>query len=486
MKYILYCRKSTDTEDKQVLSLESQEKELLDLAALHEYDVVDILRESRTAKEPGRPIFNELIRRLSAGEVDAILCWKIDRLTRNPVDGGQIQWLLQKGRIKSICTPSRTYNPDDNVLLMSIEQAMATQYIRELSENVKRGYRAKLEKGEWPNHAPYGYKNDKATKLLVFDEKQSPMVQRTFELFASGLYSMSDVRRMLNAEGFRTSAGTKIGKSTVERIIKNPFYFGMMERNGKYYEGKHQPLISKALFDQAQDVLNNVTRPKTQELLFPLRGLLICADCTCQYTASLKKGHQYYYCTNGKGICEAHSRYMRSEPATVLISKAIAEVKIDVEMIDIMYEAQRERYADSYSYTEAIQKRLQSQLETLERQEIKAFEDSSSGLLRQELYERKMRDIQKHRFLVQKELNELRLQNGLATLEPIKEAFLKGNTAQNRFIEAKPEQQKIIASEVLWNLSIKDRNIQEVRYRSYFDVMAKMPKKGDLAKMLRG
>src|SRR5579864_3279229 len=133
MKYILYCRKSTETEDRQALSLESQENEMLKIATSEGLEIVATLKESQSAKEPGRPIFNKMLRMIVDDEADAILCWKIDRLTRNPVDGGQIQWLLQKGSVKVIRTFERTYQPSDNVLLINIEQAMANQYIRDLS-----------------------------------------------------------------------------------------------------------------------------------------------------------------------------------------------------------------------------------------------------------------------------------------------------------------------------------------------------------------
>lgn len=249
MKYILYCRKSTDTEDKQVLSLESQENELVRLTQAEGLTIVTTLTEKRSAKEPGRPVFNDMLKRISAGEADAILCWKIDRLTRNPVDGGQIQWLLQKDLIKAIRTFERSYTPAGNVLLMSIEQAMATQYIRDLSSNVKRGNRAKLEQGGWPNHAPFGYKNNKGERTISIDPLRSTAVKRMFELYATGHHSITAVRDAVFAEGFRTSSGIKIYGSTVERVLKNPFYFGMMVREGRYYAGKHTPIISKSLFD---------------------------------------------------------------------------------------------------------------------------------------------------------------------------------------------------------------------------------------------
>lgn len=204
------------------------------------------------------------------------------------------------------------------------------------------------------------------------------------------------------------------------------------------------------------------------------------------YTASLKKGHEYYYCTNGKHVCEAHTCYLRSEPATELVADALDAVRLDTEIIDIMHDSARERAGNATLYTESIQQRLKGQLETLERQEIAAFNDSSLGILRRELYEQKMLEIKNNRLMAEKELRELELQNGLATLEPIRNAFIRGNTVRNRFLDAEPEQQKIIASEVLWNLLVQEGKTEQVRYRSYYDVMAKAPKNGDFAKMCTG
>ena len=148
MKFILYCRKSTDTDDKQSLSLGSQEKELKELAVKEGYEIVETLFESKSAKAPGRPVFNEMIKKIKAGKADAILCWKIDRITRNPIDSGQLQWLLQNSIIKLIRTFEKSYLPTDNAILMGVESSQSSQFIRDLSENVKRGNRAKLEKGE--------------------------------------------------------------------------------------------------------------------------------------------------------------------------------------------------------------------------------------------------------------------------------------------------------------------------------------------------
>jgi len=167
-----------------------------------------------------------------------------------------------------------------------------------------------------------------------------------------------------------------------------------------------------------------------------------------------------------------------------LVAAALGKVKFDTELIEIMADAKREYYADAFSYTEAIQKCLRGQLEALERQEVKLFEDSSAGILSAEFYAKQMKDLQNKRVLFKKKLSELKAQSGMSTLEPNKNAFIQGNTAQSRFLNAQPEQQKIIASEVLWNLLVKEGKTEEARYKSFYQVLTKASKTSDLATML--
>jgi DNA invertase Pin-like site-specific DNA recombinase len=150
MKYFLYARKSTDVEDKQILSIEAQLAELRALAKREQLNVVEVFVEKRSAKMPGRVIFGDMMARIQKGEAQGIICWKIDRLARNPVDGGQIQWLLQQGVIRHIQTHDRSHFPNDNVLMMSVELGMANEYIRQLSANTARGLRQKARQGIYP------------------------------------------------------------------------------------------------------------------------------------------------------------------------------------------------------------------------------------------------------------------------------------------------------------------------------------------------
>jgi site-specific DNA recombinase len=156
LKYFIYCRKSTEDEDRQMLSIDAQISELNDIARANELVVVNAFTESKSAKGPGREVFNDLLQRIERGEANAILSWKLDRLARNFDDGGRIIGMLQRGVIQEIRTFEKTYLPADNVLTIAVEFGMANQYIRDLSVNIRRGIRVMVRRGVFHGRAPLG------------------------------------------------------------------------------------------------------------------------------------------------------------------------------------------------------------------------------------------------------------------------------------------------------------------------------------------
>ena len=478
MKAILYARKSTDTEDRQVLSLESQVSELTSLAEKDGIEVIDILTESRSAKEPGRPVFNDMMQRILIGEADTILCWKIDRLTRNPVDGGQIQWLLQTGKIQAITTFEKTYSPDDNVLIMSIEQAMATQYIRDLSLNVKRGNRAKLERGEWPNLAPYGYRNCKATKTIKVNRKQAVYVKRIFELYATGGYTLTDLVEQMYQDGMRTPAGYKVYKSQIHKILNQKFYTGLMEFRGTVYQGKHEPIVSMTLFNQVQDVFNHRQHPKQEKHFYSARGFMTCGVCGCTITADTKKGHQYYYCTNGKKVCTEHKKYMRSEHVDTILAGLFEELKIDSELIELSAAAYQAQNQQDDSYLMKAKENVENELLSLDQRESILVDGYTSGLIKRPLFEEKLKGIENERTVLQQQRQELAKTGpaSTATFERIKSVFEQGNTASDEYINATDEAKRKLLETVLSNTLIKDQKVLQYKFKPEFQVLADTPK----------
>ena len=312
MQYFLYARKSTDVEDKQVLSIEAQLSELHSLAKSENLEIVGEFVEKRSAKQPGRPVFNEILKRIQKGEASGIVCWKLDRLARNPVDGGQISWFLQENIIQHIRTHDRNHYPTDNVLMMSVEFGMANQFIRDLSSNVKRGLRAKVKRGEFPSTAPVGYLNDVRAKTIVVDRKKSKVVRAAFELYAKGNSRLEDISIFMEANGIKSHLGNKTHKDRVKFILSNPFYIGLFKYGGEMHEGRHTPIVEKRLFDKVQKVIVERGHPQ-KAVVEPkaLCGLLHCAECGCMITAEVQKGHTYYRCTKKKGVCS--QPYAREE-----------------------------------------------------------------------------------------------------------------------------------------------------------------------------
>lgn len=300
--YLIYARKSTESEDRQVASIDSQVTELTALAKREGIVIADVLSESQSAKAPGRPVFNELLQRIHSGKANGILCWKLDRLARNPVDGGNISWMLQQGILQRIQTHERSYIPSDNVLMMSVEFGMANQFVRDLSQNVKRGLLAKVQNGWFPGVAKSGYINDATSiqgeKTTPIDPDRFPLLKQAFQLLLTGAYTPTQVLHKLNNEwGYLTPKKRKMGgkplaSTTFYDILTDPFYYGVFEwpkGSGKMYQGKHEPMITEGEFCQIQKILDKKRNPRGKSHTFAYTGLLHCGECQAGITAEIKE-----------------------------------------------------------------------------------------------------------------------------------------------------------------------------------------------------
>ena len=489
MNYILYCRKSTDTEDKQIHSLDSQENELREVAKKNNLNIVKVFKESMSAKESGRPIFNEMMDIIEKGKADGILCWKLDRLARNFIDGGKIIDLLQKSIIKEIRTYTSTHLPNDNVLLLAVNFGMANQYIRDLSENVKRGNRAKLEKGGWPNYAPVGYLNNKADKTIKVDEKRKHHVQKAFNLYATGGYSLGEIKDTLYKDGFKTRRGKKYSKSSIHRMLQNSFYCGLMEKYGKTYKGNHEPLISFSKFEKVKEVLNKgKSRSKKKKHFYSARGFLTCANCGCMLTAVTKKGYIYYYCTNGKGNCEAHKHYLRKEKIDNLLSGVFEKLKFDDEVIEIFGEAYKEKYENKRNETESLIKPLNNELNSLLEKELRLTDGYTSGKIREEIYDLKLEEINNERERTKAKIKEIRenKEKPRATFEQVKKFLLSASKAGEHYRMLEKQEQRQMLENILLNASIKNEKVAYYKLKSPYKEIAQTPKNGDFEIMCPG
>lgn len=308
-KYCLYARKSSESDERQTMSIDSQIKEMHTLAEREGIVIVETKRESHSAKASGaRPLFVEILKEIREGKYNAILTWAPDRLSRNAGDLGSLVDLMDQGKLLKIQTYSQSFtnSPNEKFLLMILcSQAKLENDNRGV--NVKRGLRAKCAMGIRPGLAPLGYVNtinNNRISEVVPDTERAWMVTEMFRRVGENGHSGRTIQRWLKEIGFKTKNGKLLAISKIFTTLKNPFYYGEFEFGGEWYKGNHQPLVTKAVWDKAQ--LQLTTPPKNwHKKQFPFKTLCKCGSCGGGVTAEekykkLKYGgfakHIYYHC----------------------------------------------------------------------------------------------------------------------------------------------------------------------------------------------
>ena len=345
VKYCLYARKSTESEERQVLSIDSQISEMLKLAEREGLEIVAMKRESHSAKETGqRPIFNEIVEEIKAKKFNGILTWAPDRISRNAGDLGKVIDLMDANILQDIRTYGQrfTNSPNDKFMLMILcSQAKLENDNRGI--NVKRGLRTRCEMGLWVGTAPLGYLNqkhmDKKGQVLV-DPQRAPIIKKMFEKVAYEQWSGRKVYNWMKFElNFYTRGNKPLTLSGVYRILENPFYYGIFERprdSGNWYQGKHQPLITQELFEKAKAQLkrDQIVR-ETKEFAFT--KLFTCGYCQSGISAEekwkqLKDGganrYIYYSCSRARDR-NCKNKYIREEELITELLKILDKVNIN-------------------------------------------------------------------------------------------------------------------------------------------------------------
>lgn len=292
------------------MSIESQASELRRrFADDPTIEIVCWYEESKSAKSPGRPIFDKMIRRIEEGEARGIITWAPDRLARNSIDGGHIVYQLDRGVIADLKFATYTFeNNSQGKFMLQIMFGQSKYYSDALSENVKRGNRTKIENGWRPNLAPLGYLNDPRTKTIVKDPIYFPLVRKMFDLMLTGAYSTRQIARVAHYDwGFTTPVRRRIGGvplplSSVHYLLTNPFYAGQIKWDGRLYPGKHEPMVTMQEFRAVADMIRKPDTKQPSKYSFAFTGLIRCGSCGMRITAEHKTNrfgsrYLYYHCT---------------------------------------------------------------------------------------------------------------------------------------------------------------------------------------------
>ena len=317
------------------------------------------LLEKKSAKRPfQRPVFEELLQEIEDGKIDGIVCWKLDRLSRNPTDSGHLQQLLQDGKLKHILTAEKSYFPEDNAIVFSVEAGMSNQYIRELSSNTRRGMQSKAEKGNKPGVPPVGYLNDRLEKIVIADPDRFTAIRMLWDKMLTGTYSMAQLVSVADKELHLTTpvrgktGGKPIAYSSICALFKNPFYTGKLPFKGQLYPGNHPAMITEEEFEKVQQIIDpsHTTRPKDKTYNFQLRNLFLCGECGFAITVEQKqklikstgetKTYIYYHCTGkNKNIkCTQPKTHVTEDELIKQLKDRLSKFTIDPDFYKLAIE----------------------------------------------------------------------------------------------------------------------------------------------------
>lgn len=483
-RYIMYCRKSTDEDSRQVQSLATQERMNNEVIEKDRLVLVGKYFESRSAKiADNRPFFSEMIKRIKNGEANAILVQHPDRLARNLEEAGILINLVDTGILTEIRTPNTTYSTPSHMIQIIDEFARATNYSRILSIKVKEGFQSKILKGVFPHQAPLGYLN--IDSQIVIDNDREKLIQLMFSLVENDYYSTRQVTKIMEEYGLRSRKNKKLSKSRIHAMLINPFYYGEMLIKGKIYQGTHLPIISRKTFNNVQEILHGKHRPRPKKRFFLYRNYLSCGNCFCKLTATIKKGrYNYYYCTNGKGVCEQHQHYLREKDITEALDTVFEPFQYDKEVLELSFDLYAQSIKERQSENQISINGLEARIHELEQNEATLTDKLIQSIVSDEVYKATSERIKTEKENIYKTIqtkkNPTNPKVTLELLEKVKSVAVPGyEIHKNGDLESKI----FLLKSALWNCMITDGKATNIRYKEPFNLLVKYSKNDDFVKM---
>ncbi|RKX22164.1 MAG: hypothetical protein DRP35_02645 [Candidatus Zixiibacteriota bacterium] len=339
-KALLYLRVSSKEQEKEGYSLDAQEKLGKEYAIKNNLEIVRIWKGSESAWKKERTFFNQMVDFCKKHrDVKHIIFDITDRMTRNDFDKLKINTLIKDfdktihfSRTNKIIDKN---SGSDVEFMFDIEVAVAKKMSNDISRKAKMGMLEKAEQGEYPSTAPIGYFNNKETQLVEIDLDRAPFIKMAFENMSTGNYSLSTLVEKIYSDGLRTKKNFKVTKSTLAHLLKNPFYYGCFFWKGKLYNGIHNPIISKQMYDNVQRILSGKGHSfKTNKNGFVFNNLIKCGECGCKVLGERKKEkYIYYHCTFSKGRHNGGNAYLKEDRLAVLFEDSVRKVTISSEKV---------------------------------------------------------------------------------------------------------------------------------------------------------
>ncbi len=464
----IYCRKSSEDKDRQILSLDDQERICTELAQDKDLAVVGIYKESKSAKRPDkRQGFKEMLSRVANGEAHHIICWKADRLCRNAKEGGTLIDLVDYNTL-SIVTPTMDYDRNNSTFLF-IEFGMATKFSKDLSDNVKRGMHTKLQMGWMPGEAPLGYLNDKikpkGQKDIQPDPDRFDLCRMWWDLMLTGKETVVSSLEKVTVLGLKSKRTNRpVSKTEAFRFFRNIFYTGLFSYKNEKYEGKHKPMITMDEYLKVQDIIDGRKKIHKNHNDFFFMRILKCGECgsaiTCdKHTKHYKNGKSqdfiYARCTKKKGACNQH--YINAIEIEKQVLSFVSNLEIRPAFVEWVKNNLKRRNEKEFEFERAQKGKLTKRLDSILTEKKSLYGMKIEGLISEEEYQK-----EKSRLLVEeKQLKGSVASDGIASWTQVMEEVLAfASNVTKIFEKGDPETRRMVLRILGSNLILKDRLVR--------------------------
>lgn len=404
----IYCRVSTEEQATEGYSISAQLQTLRQYAQLYGWEITgEYVDEGISGKNiSGRPAIQKLIADVDKNKFQAVLVWKISRLSRNMLDTLTLLDLFEDNGVKFI-SYSENFDTGSPIgrLVVQLMASIAEMERNTLSENVKLGMKQRALEGSWNGGIIFGY--DVIEKELVINEKEASIIRLAFELYAEGK-GLKAIANHLNKAGYRTKRGHHFSINGVAQILDNIVYNGKISwakvenwdskrrksrnPNPIIVEGKHESIISDDLWNIVQARRNSKSfKQRQSNKPFLLSGLLRCPTCnqgmvpattTCTLKGGTKRKYRYYVCSDfhnkGASACSANST-KAYEAEAQLINKIEQFAHNEEQLFTKLQALNTTSIELLHSLTmelEVIKKRL-LEIQSLQNQYLDAFEQKT-------------------------------------------------------------------------------------------------------------
>lgn len=453
-----YTRVSTVRQGEKGTSLNEQRDAITLFASRHDIDIVEWYEERETAAKQGRGEFSRLMRTLKRQRQRGVIFHKIDRGARNLKDWSNIQDLIELGVDVFFAHESLDMTSRGGRLTADLLAVIASDYIRNLRDEVKKGIRGRLKQGLFPLPAPLGYLDQGGGKAKILDPVRSPLVRQAFELYGTGSFTLDMLAEEMKRRGLRNKVGKPLRANRLGDLLKRPFYIGLLQMRDDTYTGIHQPLVSKQLFDRVQDTLAGKAQKRAIRHEFTYRRMIRCMHCGYKLIGEVQKGNIYYRCHTK--TCPTTS--IRESQVEAMIRKTLARVSLTEREAAQVEELARVNQLDATRALEAAEQNRELLLKQNEDRLSRLTDAFLDGAVDQALFQEKRRALLHEQVGLRGEVDQDQSMDHHARLMKFLELV---TNLQQSYISANPADRREIVKTTTSNLAVSGKKLDiELHY----------------------